>query len=102
VYDKAQCHFGSTIYFALPQARSLVLAGDGHVAPRAAANCTQGFRPETPTLLAPITYTYQPQANEPPVPGGSGSATVNGQLRWTRGGLEGRDFDGRNISTSTW
>lgn len=102
VYDKAQRHFGATIYFAFPQARSLVLAGDGHVAPRAAALCTPGFRPETPTSLAPMTYTYQPLANEPPAPGGSGSGTVNGQLRWTRGGLEGRDFDGRNISTSGW
>lgn len=102
VYDKAQRHFGpSPIYFAFGQARVLALAADGNAAVRHTGETTQGFSAGSPRNTLPLTYSYQPLGSEPPLPPGS-SATVYGHLRWTRGGLEGRDFDGANIDTSAW
>ncbi|MFZ4574372.1 MAG: hypothetical protein ACOYN0_08235 [Phycisphaerales bacterium] len=102
VYDRAQRHFSpSPIYFAFAQSRVLVLAADGNVAVRNAGKCTPGFLATSPRSLAPLQYTYSPTANEPPIPPGA-SSLVNGYLRWTRGGLEGRDFDGADIDTIAW
>ena len=103
IYDQAQRHFSvNPIYFAIQQARPLVLAVDGHAKVRHIAKCNPGFQPTSPRALFSTTYSYQPLASDPPIPGGGGSASVQGFLRWTRGGLQGRDFDGREIDTSTW
>ncbi len=102
IYDREQRHFGARYYFGFTQSRVLVLAADGSVAVRVAGKCNPGVSPTQPTSLAPIQYTYSADIGEPPAPGGSQSGTVQGYLRWTRGGLEGRDFDGTEIDTSAW
>jgi len=105
MYDRAQRHFGvSSIYFAFTQARPLVLAVDGHATPRNTAKCLPGFRPGIPRSTFPTSYSYSPDSDrgDPPTPGGGSSATLQGYLRWTRGGLQGRDFDGQEIDTSAW
>ncbi len=102
LYESAQRHFSvNPIYFAFAQARPLMLAADGHAAVRQTAKCNPGFRPTSPRSPSPTTYSYQPSATDPPTPGG-GTPSLIGYLRWTRGGLQGRDFDGREIDTSTW
>lgn len=102
IYDREQRHFGNRYYFGFAQSRVLVLAADGSVVVRVAGKCNPGVSPAQPTSLASIQYTYSADIGEPPAPGGSPSGTVQGYLRWTRGGLEGRDFDGTEIDTSTW
>ena len=102
IYDREQRHFGNRYYFGFPQSRVLVLAADGSVAVRVAGKCNPGVSPSQPTSASPIQYTYSADIGEPPAPGGSQSGSVLGYLRWTRGGLEGRDFDGTEIDTSAW
>lgn len=103
MYDQAQRHYSvSPIYFAIPQSRPLVLAVDGHAKVRHVAKTNRGFNPQSPRSTATTNYSYQPLLGDPPIPGGGSSFSVVGYLRWTRGGLFGRDFDGREIDTSSW
>lgn len=103
MYEDEQRHFSTDpIYFAISQSRPLVLAADGHAKVRHVAKCNPGFRSHSPSSASPTTYTYFPNASEPPIPGGGTSISVLGYLRWTRGGLQGRDFDGPEIDTSNW
>ncbi len=84
-------------YYAEPFARVLVGMFDGSVSVRATRDANQGWEPRHPTRPFGTRMPYngsQPwQAR--PVTGGS----LFGYYRWTRGGLRGIDFDGREIST---
>lgn len=106
VNDQFQRYFGSRYpFFAYEEARLPVLMADGSAAVRATQEAGRGFRPNRPRLVLPTVFKYQPDtAWEPPTLSSlrSGSDSVFGHYRWTRGGLQGRDFEGPEIDTSGW
>ncbi len=73
-----------------------VQAGAGNNNP---ADANEGFRPALPLNPFPTQYTYEPEAWESPLRGGgfAPAATFVGFYRWTRGGLQGVDFDGKEF-----
>ncbi|MDX2148161.1 MAG: prepilin-type N-terminal cleavage/methylation domain-containing protein [Planctomycetota bacterium] len=98
MWDTYQRHLGARVaYFASDEARVPVLFVDGHVAVRATTDANRGWNPTTPTSPAVTSFVYQPASWEPPVPPPGGSATYAGRYRWTRRGINGRDFDGPEV-----
>jgi len=67
-------------------------------------DANEGFNPANPSRAFPLTYLYEPEAWESPVRGGGYAAgtVMVGFYRWTRAGLRGVDFDGKEFSTSNW
>ncbi len=102
-FDRNERHFQARpMWFAEVGARPLVLAADGHCSARETSRLTMGFDPALPFRGLPLQYIYRPNAPLDPVHPSFAEFTCLGLLRWTRGGLEGRDFDGADIDTSAW
>ncbi|MEZ6242885.1 MAG: prepilin-type N-terminal cleavage/methylation domain-containing protein [Phycisphaerales bacterium] len=78
-------------FFFHDDARQPVLTFDGSVQVRATADANPGFRPLTPASPEPTLIRY--------VVGGVGNFEYKGYYRWTRGGLRGIDFGGKEINT---
>lgn len=78
------------------EARSPILFVDGSVQARITGQGNRGWNPQSPTNTFPITMTHTTMAWD------SGSSlsntTVQGNYRYTRQGLRGRDFDGAEVS----
>ncbi|MFZ4574373.1 MAG: hypothetical protein ACOYN0_08240 [Phycisphaerales bacterium] len=104
VFDSNDRHFASRPrWHAEPDAIPLVLAADGHTRTRAASTYNMGADPALQSRIFPLSYTYRPASVwDPPLAGGASSITCTGYLRWPRGGLQGRDFDGAEVDTSGW
>jgi prepilin-type N-terminal cleavage/methylation domain-containing protein len=83
---------GNDIFFADPAARSTLLFFDGSASRRATAEANRGFQPLNPERPEPSTITLDRGAGEPDL-------EYEGMYRWTRGGLRGIDFGGREIDT---
>ncbi|TVS06885.1 MAG: prepilin-type N-terminal cleavage/methylation domain-containing protein [Phycisphaerales bacterium] len=101
LYDTEQRYFGKQpIFFMNPDARVPVAMFDGSVAVRRTADSNLGWSPRSPTRIVPDRVNHDPESRPweaQPRPGDSNSLFP--YYRWTRGGLKGIDFDGREIST---
>ncbi len=104
VHDVAQRHFSKTqIYYAYEVARVPVAMFDSSVSVKVTSDSNEGFNPSNPTSASPARFIYLPEAWEPePLFGAVGNGAgdiVSGYYRWTRGGLSGVDFGGKEINT---
>jgi len=62
-------------------------------------DANEGQNPGQPLATTPTTYAYNPETWESPVRGGgfAQGTTMVGFYRWTRAGLQGADFDGKEF-----
>lgn len=100
MWDMWGWYFGRRVDFScIIGARFPVLFADGgaQVRVRKASvyptDVTWGWDPRRPTSLFPLSFLYEPRSWEPSTPNGQVSITVQAGHRWTRRGLQGRDFD---------
>jgi prepilin-type N-terminal cleavage/methylation domain-containing protein len=99
-FDTHQRHYGfPRLYHAMPDARVPVLMFDGSAAVRLSAEANPGFHPNDPTSADPTEYVHRPFGDEGDAVGADGADDVIGRYKWTRGGLRGIDFGGKEIST---
>lgn len=84
-----------TIWHSYAVAAQPLLFFDGSVSFRKTRSANPGWNPSTPNSTAATTYTYWPTASEPPTLSGAASDLVTGYFRWTRAGLKGVDFGGK-------
>ena len=63
------------------------------------ANANKGADPNVINSMFPMQYYYNPSilGFEPPTRSGAIQELVTGYYRWTRGGLKGVDFGGKEI-----
>lgn len=97
MWDSHQRDLGRRVpFFAVQDARVPVLCADGAVGLRSTRYTNLGFQPSSPQSIGSTTFSYQPDPFwEPPaVTPGQSTDLVQGQQRWTRWGLRGRDFNG--------
>lgn len=78
-------------FFYRPSSRVAVLLHDASVSMRDSKAANPGFQPRNPTSTGP-TLIRETTA-------GVGTQSYSGVFRWTRGGLKGIDFGGKEIST---
>lgn len=101
--DQHSRHFGRiALLYAYPTARCVLLMSDGSASVRLSGDANQGWQPNQPTVAAPTTFTYTPDAWEPPTLLGTMTpdpTPVKGYYRWTRGLNKGVDFNGKEINT---
>jgi prepilin-type N-terminal cleavage/methylation domain-containing protein len=98
-FESHQRHHGPRyIYYAIPEAKVPVLMFDGSAANRQTSDSNPGFQPNNPTSEQPTTFWHvvDPQIGTMIDPAGD---RVTGWYKWTRGGLRGIDFAGKEIST---
>jgi prepilin-type N-terminal cleavage/methylation domain-containing protein len=86
-------------YYGYPGAKVNVLAFDGSTNYRSNRNSNPGWDPWAPTSGLAFTYQYVPDRWEAPAVSPTGSDWVQGFYRYTRGGLRGIDFGGKEINT---
>ncbi|MEM1185792.1 MAG: type II secretion system protein [Planctomycetota bacterium] len=73
---------------------------DGSVRSKRAVDANLGFRPNDPTNSEPTSVAYRPDVSwEPPAPNGESEIVLPGRFGWTRDGLRGIDYGGRETST---
>ncbi len=109
--DRHSCR-GEATFFAHDSGRQPLAFFDGHVSTKKTADSNVGFRPNTPNVGGPTPtqprgsgntlISYEPEPWEAPAVSPNGVDRLPGVFRWTRGGLRGLDFGGREISTSDW
>lgn len=98
-FDTHQRHQGRLrLYHAMPEAKVPVLMFDGSAAVRLSAEANPGFQPNDPTSPEPTRYVHLPFGDEGDAVDPDGDDVV-GRYKWTRGGLKGIDFGGKEIST---
>jgi prepilin-type N-terminal cleavage/methylation domain-containing protein len=83
------------IWHAYSVAAQPLLFFDGSVSFRRTRDANKGWNPSTPDSSSPTVYTYWPTSAEPPTLSGAASDLVTGYFRWTRAGLKGVDFGGK-------
>jgi hypothetical protein len=94
LFDRHQ--FKRVIYHAYPVASQPLLAFDGSVTVRRTRDCNLGWNPLTPNSAAPTIYSYAPTSPlDPPTLSGAAADQVFGYYRWTRKGLGGVDWGGK-------
>lgn len=108
LYHTNQNHFGrKQPFFGLKDSRQPLLSFDGSVNVRSNVDATPGWSnpnaPAQPTVTMPW-LAYQPATNpqnawEPPTMSGGAVDMGFGHFRWTRGGIRGLDFGGREVNT---
>lgn len=92
MFDTFDRHFADqSLFFLSEQARQPVLMFDSSVATRDTSDANPGFQPLSPESADPSQVLEF-------VSGGPANR-YSGAYRWTRGGLRGIDFGGREIST---
>ena len=96
-YDLFDRHaFNRTIWYAYPVAAQPLLFFDSSVSLRKTADSNPGWNPTAPfALTTPMTYHYFPSGTDPRTLSGFVSEAVHGYYRWTRAGLKGIDFGGK-------
>lgn len=105
VADSQQRHSGrQDLYFTYADARQPLIFWDGSVSERKTGDARPAWNPSNITATLQLQFQYVPDLTyESPVPQrGSGSNLVNGYYKWTRGGLAGVDYGGKEISTKGW
>lgn len=114
IMNSTSRHFAKRwYYYAHPQARCTLAFFDNSVRIKLTgpaqrygqnpADANEGGDPSNPSGPFPLTYAYDPEQWEAPKTDGSytgaGSTdTVMGFYRWTRYGLRGVDFDGKEVT----
>jgi prepilin-type N-terminal cleavage/methylation domain-containing protein len=83
------------IWYAYPIASQPLLFFDCSVSFRKTGDSNIGWQPTSPNSLFPTTYQYWPWGSDPPTLNGQPNEIVNGYYRWTRAGLKGVDYGGR-------
>jgi prepilin-type N-terminal cleavage/methylation domain-containing protein len=101
VFEFIARHARKPLYHAYPQAVAPMLMWDGSAMPRKTADANRGFLPTNPAGAAATQYYYAPSilGVEPPTATGAAMDPVLGYYRWTRGGLKGVDYAGKEINT---
>ncbi len=101
VFEFISRHGKKPLYHAYPEAVVPLMMWDGAVGARRTGDANLGFNPTTPNSANPTQYVYAPYilGFEPPTASGAATDPVKGYYRWTRGGLRGVDFGGREIYT---
>ncbi|MFK7759780.1 MAG: type II secretion system protein [Phycisphaerales bacterium] len=86
------------LYFAYPEAKANLAFFDGSVRQESSQDSNPGWNPSAPN--APWLQTYVPLDTFPLPKGGLGDQTAYCQrYRWTRNGLQGIDFGGKDVGT---
>jgi hypothetical protein len=83
------------IWYAYPVARQPLLFFDCSVSIRATADSNPGWLPTAPTSTSPTQYQYWPVGSDPATLSGQPFDNVIGYYRWTRAGLKGVDYGGK-------
>ncbi|HYE63268.1 MAG TPA: prepilin-type N-terminal cleavage/methylation domain-containing protein [Phycisphaerales bacterium] len=86
-------------YYATAGAKANLLFFDGSVSYRNNKDANRGWDPWAPASPNGYQYSYRPDAWEPRTVTGAATEPVFGFYRYTRGGLRGVDFGGREINT---
>lgn len=99
LFDRVGWHFGPrAAFFMYAEARVPVMMTDGSTSVRSCVNSNPGWKPLSPASTKPSRVTYDPvnlvTGFDPPTMSGGAFDVLDGRLRYTRGGLLGRDFDG--------
>jgi prepilin-type N-terminal cleavage/methylation domain-containing protein len=98
-YDTYERHAGNPyIYFAIPEAQVPVLTFDGSASSRKTSESNPGFQPNNPSSPEPTTFWHIPTDSYAKSLEPQGDRVI-GWYKWTRGGLKGIDFGGKEIST---
>jgi prepilin-type N-terminal cleavage/methylation domain-containing protein len=102
MYDYNQRHYGKRFpFWGLATSRQPLLFFDGSVTIRVSQDANLGWGdPRNPSSTAPSLVTYTPQGHEPRPITNATSDQGNGRFRWTRGGLKGVDFGGREVNAN--
>jgi len=85
------------IFHAYADARQPLLFFDGSVSMRRTGDANRGWMPSAPTSPFATYYLYWPTPAEPPTLSGNVSDAVYGHYRWTRRGIKGVDFGGKEV-----
>ena len=86
----------SGLYFAYPEAKPNLAFFDGSVRSEQTADCNPGWNPDNPAVE--WTQRYVPLDTFPIPKGGLNDGTEYCQrFRWTRHGLQGIDFGGKDV-----
>jgi hypothetical protein len=102
VFDRAQWQGAKTpVFFAYSFARVPLLLVDGSAHVRTTSQANPGFQPQNPRSPFPSSWVYSPASWDPPTLAGAPSNPI-GSYYWTRGGIQGRDFEGPELPTSDW
>lgn len=99
VFDYFSRHFGRrALFYAYDDAVVPLLFFDGSVRSRRTAEANPGATDPNSGTNEPFRYNPLILGFEPPTRSGASSESVRGYYRWTRGGLKGIDFGGREIT----
>jgi len=87
------------LFHAYPDAVVPMVLFDGSAGSRITGTGNKGADPNNPTSLFPQQYYYNPSllGFEPPTRSGAVADLVTGYYRWTRLGLKGIDFGGKEL-----
>ncbi|MBY0113581.1 MAG: prepilin-type N-terminal cleavage/methylation domain-containing protein [Phycisphaerales bacterium] len=95
-FDLFDRHYSKrTLFHAYEEAKQPLMFADGSVTIRRTGDANPGWSPDLPNIVMPTTYRYEPNRWDPPTRSGSFRDDVKGYYRWTRGGLRGVDFGGK-------
>ena len=100
-HDQHARHFGKIqTYFGYPTARTVTAMMDSSVFVRLTSDSNKGWQPNSETSAAPTVYNYVPDVWEPATLNATPTEQITaGYYRWTRGGIKGVDFNGKEIYT---
>lgn len=102
VFEFITRHAGrKPLFFAYNDAVAPLMFWDGSVRSKRTGDANPGFQPNSPASAFPTQFNYTPQilGFEPPTRSGAPMEIVTGYYRWTRGGLKGIDYGGKEIKT---
>ena len=88
-----------TPYFGRPEAKIPLMFFDSSVRIESSADANNGWNPGSQAQVIPMFINYTPEEWEPSATSATGTDRVIGKYRWTRGGLVGVDFGGKEIDT---
>jgi prepilin-type N-terminal cleavage/methylation domain-containing protein/prepilin-type processing-associated H-X9-DG protein len=98
------------LYYSYPEASSNILFFDGSVRAERTGDANPGWDPGTPrdmqafteTPFIPIDTSFFPSASNDADGDGVEDNPYPGAYQWTRGGLRGVDYGGKEINTEGW
>lgn len=97
--DTHQRHFRRPLFYALRSARQPILHFDASVVVRRTSDANRGWDPWIPAANQATIFWYRPYTYDPPTSDGTNQELVTGFYRWTRAGINGVDFGGREVNT---
>ena len=95
-FDLWDRHFAKReLWYAYSTAAQPIVFFDGSVSVRKTRDANPGWNPSAPTSPSSTVYLYWPVGSDPPTRSGAPYESVTGYFRWTRSGLKGVDFGGK-------